>query len=323
MIKLKPLIQELLVKTLNDNPTYFIAWRDKVFLFGGTQDIDSLVGLYDHLSEHPAFDQDDLNMNMVAEDPHTLVSYASDMPSDVISGIYDGKNRSISIMGIERASPVTSVILKKIIKALKLKHVYRTDGFDDTIKVPAKKFKGKLPSIGYHGTNTENMEYILKNGLMAGAGNSNFSNLVDHENEIFFAVTFDAAKFYAENSTMDKTKRGRGDSYYAKKHGVSPVILEINIPDPSLVVPDFDADATSQKHQYYQHDKNLAYSSLSSMGASMEVGKFGYKGKILPQQIRWIYFQRTDDSWVKFRPSTVRTGLNSYDSDWYMMIGII
>ena len=318
MIKLKPLIQELLVKTLNDNPTYFVAWRDKVFLFGSSQDVDSLVGLYGHLSEHPAFNQDDLNMNMIEEDPYTLISYAADMPADVVSGIYDGKNRSISIMGVEKASPVTSVILKKIVKALKLKHVYRTGDSDDSIKHPAKKFRGKLPSIGYHGTNTENMEDILKNGLAAGAGSSNFPNVVYHENEIFFAANFEESKYYAENSTMDRTGRGG----YKKKIGVNPVILEINIPDPALVVPDFDADATSQKSQYYQHDKNQPYSSLTSMGASMEAGKFGYKGKILPQQIRWIYFKRTDTSWVKFRPSTVRMGLNSYGSEWYMMIGV-
>ncbi len=319
MIKLKSLLSELKVSRLGSDETYFVAWKDRLFLFGDDATEEDLLSIYDHFSHHPHFEKVERWLKKpLSDNLGTFLSFLSDFPQDVVTGYYYPERREIMLAGYEKGNPLTSLILPKIVRALNVNKVTKDYGDDEQTTYQKKQMKGQIPSVAYHGTNSENLEYILTEGLNPGRGSSNFSQQgIYHTDEIFFAASFEDAKFYSQNSVEN--------SY--KEHSVYQVILEINIPDKSLVVPDFDADATATSNpalQHYLHGKsNVAPSSLKPMSASLEVGKFGYRGRILPQQIRWVWlFNSNTQKWKKLKPSTVRAGLQRFGSDWYYHIGL-
>lgn len=316
MIKLKTMLDELIVKDLTSGQKYkhFIAWKDKLFILDDNSDISSAL---EHLSHHPS--KIDKNIDTLDD----LLNVVMDMPEDVLSGTYNSNDRHLYIQGY-KGNPITSVLLKKIIKQLRIKTVERTDvSDDDNIITKAHKTTGEIPKIGFHGTNTINLEKILRAGIDISKGEGNFThNDVYHTEEIFFGATFDIAKFYANHSTYDHNNRSYDG--VKKKSGAEPAIIEFKITDPSKIVPDFDADAITTKDKYYQHNVDQRdFSDMKSMGLSKEIGKFGYNGRILPTSFLWIYiYSQAEKKWKKFKPTTVKSGLDRWDSDWYYRAGI-
>ena len=318
MIKLKSLLDELKVSRLGSDQTYFIAWKDRLFLFGDDADVDDLVSIYDHLSSHPHFEKVGQYLKPTDDTAGQFFYKATDFPQDVVTGYYFPEKKEIMLAGFEKGNPVTSIILPKIIRALNVNKVTKDYGEDQQTTYQKRQMGGKIPSVGYHGTNSENLETILVGGLEAGRANSNFAQAgIYHEKEIFFAAAFEDAVYYAQNAVRNSDR----------KEGIHQVIIEVNIPDKSLVVPDFDADATARTRpelQHYLHAGGGEVSSLKPMAASLEVGKFGYNGRILPQQIRWVWIFNSElNDWKKFRPSTVRAGLRNEGSDWYYRVGLM
>jgi len=317
-MKLRPLISELIVTDLSptkQDKKLVIVWKDKMFLF----DVDSdLTEIINHLQKHAGFDFDP-----EGEDGYDLISYiGGEMPPDVLSGEYYLDDKTFRLLGMGKSNPITSTILKKVLKYLDIKK-FTTYDEDDEISFSKKKNIGDIPSIIYHGTNTENLPTILKFGLEAGRGKSNFGHRdIYHEKEVFFAASFHDAKFYANNAIYDKGKSRQ----YEKIPGIYPVILEFTVPDRDKVVPDFDAELSSKHQRHYDHPISRPEdntSDMKPMALSKEIGKFGYSGRIPASFIKWVYiFRGGDKKWMKFRPKTVYNNLMNYDSDWYYRIGV-
>jgi hypothetical protein len=325
MIQLKPLLKELRVTDLSKGKAtkLFVAWRDKLFIMDDNSDPSPVIHW---LEDHPAFDT---KSGFDGETPYEVISYVStDMPPDVVAGIYYQNEKSLSIQGADKGNPITSVIISKIIRQLGIKKVSRSSAFrdDDTI-YSAKKNIGTVPKVGFHGTNTLNLKGILQRGIEAGVGPGNFRHTgVVHTIDSFFSSVFDDAEYYANNSTVDRTKHDWSKGGHPEKSGAYPVVIEFNVPDPDKVIPDFDADAHSLLQRFYSHEsppKKFGASPMKPMGLSKEAGKFGYRGRILPGHIKTIHlYSDAMKKWRKFKPSTVSRGLWVLGSDWYYRVGI-
>ena len=93
-----------------------------------------------------------------------------------------------------------------------------------------------------------------------------------------------------------------------------PIIIELEVPDPNLLVPDFDADVSTTSKPYSPYGSPRSKSAMKSMGVSRETGKWGYKGRIPSSFIRWVYYYNTyQKKWHKSRPDVWRKLLGKYD----------
>ena len=313
------MLSELIVSDLTgiqnkNNNKQFISWKDKLFLFDDDSDVSTAL---EYIKKHPSWTE-------TISTSDDLINISHDLPPDVLSGVYYPNERTIHVSGYDKGNAVSSVMLKKIIKQLKIKRVTIDDlESGDSITYSSKKSIGDIPSIGFHGTNTLNLIHIMRYGINASLGASNFGHSgVYHDEDVFFGATFDIAKFYAEHSRYDYSKTYNWNKT-PKKPGAEAVVIELNIPDRDKVIPDFDADAMSTQNKHYNHEKDVSSSHMKSIGISKEMGKFGYKGRILPTAFRWIYiFSQIENRWKKFKPSTVTAGLRRYDEDWYYRVGV-
>ena len=320
-------LTEIIVQDLTvgvDNPhRFFVGWQEKLFILDDDSDITPVKA---HLRRHPAFKE-----KYAGTSVYEIVSYAGDdMPPDVVAGDYNPVERTLNLRGVDKANPATSVILRKIIKKLRIKKITRINyATDDEETFDPKKNIAGIPTKGYHGTNTISLQGILKRGIKAGAGIGNFEHRqIHHETEVFFAATFSDATFYAEQSVYDFSKR----NVYTgpkKRPGAHRVVLEVKIPDPALVVPDYDAESHSTIDTETPHYTRT--SSPETFGAapakaitlSKEMGKFGYSGRILPQHITWVYiWSESEERWLKFKPNTLKKLYWERGEDWYYRYGI-
>lgn len=323
MIALKPLLKELRVTDLSQGKAtkLFVAWQDKLFIMNDESDPSAVIHW---LENHPAFDT---MRGFDGENPYEVISYASEMPPDVVAGQYNPEDKSLYIQGDDKGNPVSSVIISKIIRQLGIKKIRKSSLYrDDDITYSAKKNIAAVPKVGFHGTNTVNMKGILQHGIEAGVGPGNFKHAnVVHTLDSFFSATFDDAEYYANNSTIDYGKRNPGGGYKEKQEAY-PVVIEFNVPDLDKVIPDFDADAHSLLQRFYSHESpptKFGASPMKPMGLSKEAGKFGYRGRILPGHIRYVHiYSDALKKWRKFKPATVSRGLWTLGSDWYYRVGI-
>ena len=323
MIQLKPLLKELRVTDLSKGKAtkFFISWRDKLFILDDNSDISTVVHW---LEDHPAFDT---NHGFNEEDVYELISYAADMPPDVLAGQYDPVDKSLMIQGYDKGNPISSVMLSKIIRQLGIKKITKASAMhdDDDIIYGARKNIGNVPKIGFHGTNTVNLKDILKRGISADEAPGNFTHRgIYHDTDSFFSSIFDDATFYADHSTYDFSKITYNG--YNKKPEAYPVVIEFRVPDSSKVIPDYEADVHSTHARFYDNPdppQKFGASPMKPMGLSKEAGKFGYRGRILPGHIRVIYIHsKLANRWRKFKPSTVARGLWMLGSEWYERMGI-
>lgn len=129
------------------------------------------------------------------------------------------------------------------------------------------------PSIMYHGTSQYRWNFIEKRGLLPRALDSNrkaaddvYNDLIPNysEKNVYLTTTKNTAEFYAKRQ--------------ANKDISSPVILIIDIPDKSLLIPD----------DRFVNKQNKEYSFLDFKKSLYALGEFAYRGPILPKFIRKI-----------------------------------
>lgn len=176
----------------------------------------------------------------------------------------------------------TSVLVKKVAQALKVNNVvYAEQNTGDELqRSPTNHLQPGDPTWGYHGTSTRWLFDILKTGIVPQPDKTNFKN-IKHEDHIFLTMDPAKAMFHANTAT-----RGMGSGNY------QPVILKVKIPDPSLIDADYDIDQESGQTQFTDMHRRMprAKGAKGTMPGnpvklSKNFGVFGYKGKILPQQI--------------------------------------
>jgi hypothetical protein len=313
MIKLTSLLNELIVSDLSSkggDRKYFVSYKDKLFLL---DDGSKLNKVKKHLRKHPALigkysAYSPLNM----DDVHEFCSGLAEASPDITVGEYFPQNNQIVVWNMQEVQPKTSLVVKKIAKQLnvdKISRYFNTPENDDIEKTyPQSKLVGGIPSIAFHGTNTLALGNILKYGLDPGRGSSKFaSQKIYHEEHIFFTAEFLEATHYAENAVRNDKK---GWENY-------PIVIELIIPDKNLITPDYDADISVTTPRYYEKERPVEpdiKTSMKSMGVSRETGKWGYKGRIPANFIKWVYYFNTfEKKWHKSRPDVWRKLLNNYD----------
>lgn len=195
-----------------------------------------------------------------------------------------------------------SDMLKKIIKLFPgLKYYRIEDKFyskDDLMEKGSENFNKeiKLPDIVYHGTSSQFMPDILKEGLKPKSDNTVFG--VKHSKYIFFTTSFNTAKTYATYSVS------RDLNMKNKK-----IVLKIDGTklDKHKIVFDYDFyhKFVGKGNKYYDDMKggdiddnnNLSHSNkwYHNMGGLFK--KFGYSGILYPSAITNIYIEDQYNTW--------------------------
>lgn len=300
------LVKTDLSSTNSSDRKYFVVHKNKIFILDDTSDVSQVQAF---LSNHPT---SKYITGHKKHDVYDFLTTCAETAPDILVGDWRPKDSTITIWDMVDIIPTTSLNVKKASKHLGAKHVmYRskdhTRPYDDIeTKIPVRKITGKIPSKVFHGTSTIHLKSILKYGLYPNEGESKFSKSgVYHYEHVFLAAMFNTATFYAMNAVHEESK----------KHDNFPIVIELTVPDPDLLFPDYDADISTLEDPYYNHPHNVDNkTSMKSMGVSRETGKWGYKGRIPSHFIKWVYYYNGyEKKWHRSRPEVWRKILNKYD----------
>ena len=198
--------------------------------------------------------------------------------ADVLVGQLERSSLSLNLeidkAGRYRLDPKSSVLVKKVAKELGVRNVsYRYDNeADDEEVVSSYDRKGKVAKIMYHGTCSEYLNKILRLGLVPGRSDTNYEGII-HPDAIFFSSRFEESIYHSFHT--------------AQRAGGDPVVVSLKVPDPALLIPDYDVDMDAgDKSGCFDYicsalrsrqEKDL---DIDSFSLSREVGIYGYKGRI-------------------------------------------
>ena len=325
MINLMTLIEakldELMVKDMSGKDTaekFILAFRQHLFIMDRNNEVIKKVRIA--LSKHPAIGRRKFTGDKdrdSEQDSFDFLYRAAESAADILVGEWYPPEKKLVVWDAQEIIPLTSLQVKKVAKQLGAETVtYRyvdyAGGDEDANRdISAKKLIGGAPKIMYHGTSTKELKDLLKYGLDPGRGRSRFGKRgIFHPEHIFMEATLEAAMFYADNAVdIDKSEKSGWDSF--------PIVIEFQVPDSDLLVPDFDADVTSGAKPYYHHSNEPHNKTMmKAMGVSRETGKWGYKGRVPSSFFRWIYYYNPyHKKWHKSRPDTWRNLLWNYDME--------
>ena len=237
------------------------------------------------------------------EDPYSLdgfkdtFEYITEKRPDVLIGDYDSKNKTLSINSFTsfEQSPISSVLIKKVVDMLGIKKIFTTSsdgsGEESTTRYWREDLLGRLPDVMYHGTSSKYAIEILKNGLMPEASPSNYPKVVHHEDKVFLTTKFVVAAQHAEHTT------GRIKNTFK-------VVFGFQIPDKSKLAPDYDIDVSSSQTVWQgsnrdDYDFPNKEDPQTSMRLSRDFGMIGYVGRIPANFIRSIHI-KDDEYYQKY-----------------------
>jgi hypothetical protein len=207
---------------------------------------------------------------------------------DILTGWLKDSSLTLNNGGTFKLDPKSSLLVKKVANALRVKKVIYQDDMEGNspVSIPRKKLTAQVADIGFHGTSIKYLEDILKVGLVPMGHQSNYKRQgVYHYDKIFFATRFGEASQHAiHTSTQTKSL---------------PIVLEFMIHNKDLVISDYDVDMSSGATTYDEPSttKHTKYGNANSFAMSKEFGVYGYIGKILPQHIKYVYILFKEDSW--------------------------
>ncbi len=242
----------------------------------------------------------------VASDEVGQIIYDADR-SDILVGSLANGVLSLRSPGGFTMDPKSSLLIKRVVKALKVKKVSYDDDLDGNIAtVPKKKITGEIPDYAYHGTALAYLPGILKRGIEPRSEQSNYATQgIYHDDKIFFATRFGEASHHGVTAGA-KTKS-------------KSVVLEFRIPDKNAVIADYDVDMHGGETTYDSPNRktHTKFGSEKSLALSREFGVYGYAGKILPQHIKYVYVATKDEiysnkDYKRFTIKQLRTLMNRY-----------
>lgn len=313
----KQFLLEMIVHKESEQPEYVVAFRGDIWLLDDNSDFEkikaSITANHNKLQNHPS--------NREMDDYYDLEGWIKDVVPDAIAGSIRNKKLYLAI-DPESNYAVTSPLIKKVVNTLKLRSVSYSvsiplsDGNEKDLEIKKKDIKGNFPDFAYHGTSGKNILSLLKFGIAPLSNihgdvinrnvKSNFPQIISHGDLIFLTSNLNKAEWHAEIS-----------SHNQKGH---PIILQVKIPDKSLIVPDFDVDSRSDRTNY-QHKPDIfsAVYSVNSLKASKHSGIFGYKGRIPASFIMSVLiYNKRLNKWVSAKPDRVMKLYQTWDSDmWY------
>ena len=273
-LKEAELLSEMFVKGHEDGNN-IVAYRENLWKL--RDDVDEEDPVRDEISQA-------LKMDDAWIDVHELRDLLEDSP-DVLIGEYDGGSYSelyIHRGGSFQLDPKSSILVKKVVKALGANGAsYAPMGGDgDPEFVGSYQLKGKVADTMYHGTTSNYLTGLMKFGLVPGEKETNYEG-IEHPNAVFFSSRFDEAQHHATHT--------------ASKVGGDPVVLELKVPDPALLIPDYDVDMGAGDTGCYDYicktirDKSSQSLDADSFSLSREVGIYGYKGRVPAVNISSYY----------------------------------
>ena len=239
--------------------------------------------------------------------------------------------------------PESSVLVQKVAKALGVTRVFNDSeyGNDDVVVRSKNLAKEKTPTWGYHGTSSKYLMEILKHGLIPKPQQTNFDT-VKHDKTVFLTLDASKAVFHSTQG-VSTSSRIQGSNRHVQRSlrsddsGMVPyqrIVLRVKVPDPSLIVADYDIDREGDQatytdmHQTPHAAKARGTIPGNAKKVSMALGVFGYRGRILPQNIESIFIDRkvshdvgNDDIYgeanlsdmSEFDPAFVRKWMNELD----------
>lgn len=302
-----------IAKSKDDSQKYFLAYKDKLFILDDKSRIKSLRSkIKKHIKDHPGLGTNSWSP-VYQDDVHEFLVRMAEISPDVAVGEYYPETREIIVWNESAIQAKTSLIIKKIaaelgLDVVKSRHRDEPKYDDDKIVAhPVKKLIGGVPKVVFHGTNSHALKSILDYGLDAARGDSKFAKQgIVHDEHVFFTAVFEEALYYAFNAKQQDNKKW--NNY--------PIVVELTIPDPSLLDPDYDADVSTTSARVFpvfqQNTKQT--SDMKAMGLSRETGKWSYKGRIPTSFIRWIYYYKPfEHKWYRSKPETWTKLLSHYD----------
>ena len=204
--------------------------------------------------------------------------------TDILVGEFNEQDRQLSLqrVGSFHLDPKSSVLVKKVVKTIGAQSVVYAPNDEGEEYTSKHDIKGKVADIMYHGTTSNYLPGLLRLGLVPGKKETNYEG-ISHPSAVFFTSRFDEAQHHATHT--------------AKKVGGDPVILELKVPDPALLIPDYDVDMGAGDTGCYDYicqtlrDKQSSQSDVDadSFSLSREVGVYGYKGRVPAAAISGYY----------------------------------
>ena len=261
------LILELKQHGSSDESTFdFVYYKGNIWIFNDDEELDE-----PHLKEiSEIFDEE-------FDQYYDVVAYFNNTNLDGITGQYveSGNTLYINQNNTFTRDPKSSIQLKKLAEHFGVDSISYNSGEDDDTE--EFNIEGEIPDMVYHGTSSELLPRILKIGLRPNEASSNYEEHgIIHDDLVFFTSKESEAVYHAYH-TADK-KNGH------------PVVIRFTIPDKDKLVADYDVDKQTSDTTYKHIKGRKDYESeMDSFKASKEFGIYGYKGNIMPSNIKEVY----------------------------------
>jgi len=253
-----------------------IAYRDRVFLIDSEDEMDSptiqrFITFLDDLDLTYVQGAWDLMSHLQGHRPDVLVGHLG-------NGVLEISSRNFNHRGGSR-------LLQNVVKELNIQEVRYSgmEGEHAETLLP-HEIAGQIPDAMYHGTSSVHANDIMRFGLMADEGDTNYPGYrkrdpIIHEEDVFLTGDIQRAVYHAHNATQQK--------------GGYPVVFRFVIPDKSLLVPDFDIEtlATDEWETYpniYREPRRDETVEEDPFSFSKKTEIFGYRGRIPANFIRDI-----------------------------------
>lgn len=254
-------------------------------------------------------------------DTWDYVSSLRDLRPDILQGTLSEDRDSLTLQSNNFQHGTGSRLLQNVIRALNVENVYYEnesgiyDNFNDW------QIEGNLPEYMFHGTTSEYADRILRFGLQPGESTTNYPGRgiqsdISHDEIVFLTKDIDRASYHAINAVSEQ----KG----------FPIVFRFKIPDPNLLVSDYDVEIMydddfegniytntykSPKTDYSPRIKEEPF------GFSKKVGVFGYRGRIPASFIADImirpeegeYYQYEGDQWISVTADQLEAALEFDD----------
>jgi hypothetical protein len=246
--------------------------------------------------------------------------------SDVLIGTLSDNILYLQEVGALSFDPKSSILIKKVVKALGAQGVESPGHIDNSDRTYRYEIKGDINDIGYHGTTEKYLRDILSLGIKPGESETNYPGIV-HNDAVFFSSKFSEAQHHATHAVSRPVNPG---SYKKDSIGGDPMIIEFEIPDKDLIIPDYDVDMGSENTGRYDYVEQRPKEDGSKMKGramplSREMGIYGYSGRIPASFIKAYYillnseqtlnqdemFYASKDDYTRLTPDEALNYMNS------------
>lgn len=274
------------------------AYRDRVFLIDPQTDLTDPVTR--KAANHIGINTRELMSKY--RDSWEFLSEIEGLRPDVLQGYINGSTLVISSLNFPQHTG--SRLLQNVLKALELDHVEYANSegevYDDAAEY---QITGKLPTSLYHGTSSRHAYEILRFGLRAGQSETNYPGggyhgAIEHSEIIFLTEDISKAAYHALNAV--------------DKQGGFPVVVQVKVPDPDLLVSDYDIEVMYDDEfegNIYDNTYKAPISDFSPriheepFSFSKKTGIFGYRGRVPASFIEAIMIQMEEDSDSTYDPA--------------------